>query len=291
MRAARAPLQMDGHRDAVHLQRLGLVGVGGLSRLHAGPLVGLFEMGLGPVGAEGAQKQPRHHALVVLQGRERAHEGDEGVGAGVEQVVVPEGAQGDVLGAVGPQRHAPRLLPLAQAQGVVAGVQLPDAGLGVVGGELAPHHLVVEAAGHEGHAVHVGGQLQGEGFGNGDGAEHVLDSQQRSLPGPWRRHRQQHGGLPASVVSEQQVLRVQLHRGCLPFSTGLFLRSRLSYLCWPGLHSMTSVSSGVASMRTGKRLPFASSNPSPLGHDRSHRWRSWGRSKASPTVLMAAASC
>ena len=41
--------------------------------------------------------------------------------------------------------------------------------------------------------------------------------------------------------------------------------------CWPGLHSMTAVSSGVASMRTGKRLPFASSNPSPRGHDRSQR--------------------
>ena len=97
----------DGHRHAVHLQRLGLVGVGGLSRLHAGTLVGLFEMGLGPVGAQGAQKQPRHHALVVLQGRERAHQGDEGVGAGVEQVVVPECSQRDVLGTVRPQAVHP----------------------------------------------------------------------------------------------------------------------------------------------------------------------------------------
>ena len=54
---------------------------------------------------------------------------------------------------------------------------------------------------------------------------------------------------------------------------------------------MTAVSSGVASMRTGKRCPLASSRPSPLGHESSQRCRSSGRSKASPTVLMAAASC
>ena len=40
---------------------------------------------------------------------------------------------------------------------------------------------------------------------------------------------------------------------------------------------MTAVYSGVASMRTGNRLPFASSKPSPRGHDRSHRCSSTGR--------------
>ena len=69
----------DGHRDAVHLQGLGLEGVGGIPGLHAGPLVGLVHVGLGPVGAEGAQQQPRHHALSLVEGRERAHQGDEGV--------------------------------------------------------------------------------------------------------------------------------------------------------------------------------------------------------------------
>ena len=44
-------------------------------------------------------------------------------------------------------------------------------------------------------------------------------------------------------------------------------------------------------MRMGKRLPRARSSPSPLGQDRSQRCSSTGRSKASPTVLMAAASC
>ena len=69
----------DGHRDAVHLEGLGLERVGGLPRLHAGPLVGLVHVALRPVGAEGAQQQPRHHALPLLEGRERAHQGDEGV--------------------------------------------------------------------------------------------------------------------------------------------------------------------------------------------------------------------
>ena len=57
----------DGHRDAVHLQGLGLERVGGLPRLHAGALVGLVHVALGPVGAEGAQHQAR------------PHQGDEGV--------------------------------------------------------------------------------------------------------------------------------------------------------------------------------------------------------------------
>ena len=203
----------DGHRHTVHLQGLGLERVGGLPGLHAGLLVCLVHVGLGPVGTEGAQQQPRHHPLPLVEGRERAHEGDEGVGAGVEQVVVAEGAQGEVLGAVGPQRERPRLLPLARAQGVVLGVNLLDAGLGVVGGELAAHHLVVQAAGHQGHAVHVPGQLQGEGFGDGDGLEQVLDAQQGALPGPRRRHRQQDGTLLFFVAAKQDVLRVQLHEG------------------------------------------------------------------------------
>ena len=202
----------DGHRHAVHLEGLGLVGVGGLSRLHAGPLVGLFEMGLRPVGSQGAQHQPRHHALPLVQGRKSAHEGYQGVGAGVEEVVVAEGAKGHVLGAVGPQRDGPRLLAFFEAQGVVVGVDLLYPGLGVVGGELGSHHPVVEAAGHQDHAVHVPRQLQGEGFGDGDGLKQVLDAEQGALPRPGRRHRQQHGGLPIVVVSKEDFLRVELHR-------------------------------------------------------------------------------
>ena len=44
-----------GHRHPVHLQGLGLERVGGFPRLHAGLFVGLVHVGLGPVGAEGAQ--------------------------------------------------------------------------------------------------------------------------------------------------------------------------------------------------------------------------------------------
>ena len=176
--------------------------------------MGLVHVGLGPVGAQRAQQQPRHHSLPLVEDRERAHEGDEGVGAGVEQVVVPEGSEGEVLGAVRPQGDRPRLLALAQAQGIVAGVHLPYAGLGVVGGQLAAHYLVVEAAGHQRHAVHVHGQLQGEGLGDRDGLEQVLDAQQGELPRPRRRHRQQDGAFLVFVAAKQDVLRVQLHRCC-----------------------------------------------------------------------------
>ena len=69
----------DGHRDAVHLQRLGLEGVGGLPRLHAGPLVGLVQVSLRPVGAKGAQHQLRHDTLTLVDVGESAHQGDEGV--------------------------------------------------------------------------------------------------------------------------------------------------------------------------------------------------------------------
>ena len=191
-----------GHRHAVHLEGLGLEGVGRLPRLHARPLVGLLHVGLRPVGAEGAQHQPRHHPLPLVQLGESAHQGYQGVRAGVEQVVVAEGAQGHVLGAIGPQGHAPRLLPLFEAQGVVLLVHPPYAGLGIVGGELAAHHRSVQAAGHEGHAVHVGGQLQGEGLRHRDGLEQVLDAQQGALPGAGRRHRQQDGLFLFSIGSE-----------------------------------------------------------------------------------------
>ncbi len=120
----------------------------------------------------------------------------------------------------GPSARRPRLLPLVDAQRVVLLVHLPYAGLGVVGRELAPHHRSVEAAGHQGHAVHVPGQIQGEGLGDGDGLEQVLDAQQGALPGARRRHRQQHGVFLSLGVSEQQVLRVQLQ--C---STPLYWRS------------------------------------------------------------------
>ena len=68
-----------GHRHAVELQRLGLEGVGGLPRLHAGPLVGLVEMALRPVGAEGAQQQTGHHPLPLVEGGQGAHQGYQGV--------------------------------------------------------------------------------------------------------------------------------------------------------------------------------------------------------------------
>ena len=69
-------------------------------------------MGLGPVGAQGAQQQAGQHPLPLLQLGQGTHQGDEGVGTGVQQVVVTEGAQGHVFGAAGPERHSPGLLAL-----------------------------------------------------------------------------------------------------------------------------------------------------------------------------------
>ncbi len=68
-----------GHRHAVGLEGPGLIGVGGVSPVVHGPLVGLLQMGLRPLGSQGAQQQPRHDALTLVDVGESAHEGDEGV--------------------------------------------------------------------------------------------------------------------------------------------------------------------------------------------------------------------
>ena len=75
------PGAQHGHGHAVQLQGLGLVGVGGLAHLGHGPPVGADLVGLGPVGPQGAQQQPRHHPLPLEEGREGAHQGDQGVRA------------------------------------------------------------------------------------------------------------------------------------------------------------------------------------------------------------------
>ena len=93
----------DGHGRHVRLVVANLIGVGRVARLGHGALVRLFEVALRPVGAEGVQHQPRHDALVLLQVGQRAEQGDDGVGAGVEEVIVPEGAQRHVVGTARPQ--------------------------------------------------------------------------------------------------------------------------------------------------------------------------------------------
>ena len=175
-------------------------------------------VGLGPFGAQGAQQQAGQHPLAGAQGGQGADDRQQGVGAGVQQVVVAEGAQGNVLRAVNPQGQAPGLLPGVDEDGVVVHGHLPDAGLGIVGGDLAPHHLVVLAAGQEGHAACVAGQFQGEGFGDGDGLEQVLHAQQRALAGARRRHREQHRGLPVFFLAEDNLFQVRFHACCLLLS-------------------------------------------------------------------------
>ena len=205
------PGAQDGHGHPVQLEGLGVVGVGGVGPLLAGVLESLLLVGLGPVGAQGAQQQPGQDPLAGPQGGEGADYRQQGIGAGVQQVVVPEGAQRHVLWAAGTEGQAPGLLSPVDEDGVVVDGYLPDAGLGVVGGELLPDHLVVLAAGQQGHAVHVPGQLQGEGFGYGDGLEQVLHAQERPLPGAGRRHRQQRRCAPVAPVAEKEFLSVDIH--------------------------------------------------------------------------------
>ena len=185
------------------MQGLGLVGVGGVGALLAGVREGFLLVGLGPVGTEGAQQQPCQHPLAGAQCGQGADDRQQRVGTGVQQVVVPEGAQGRVLRPAGTEGQAPGLLAPVDEDGVLLHGDLPDAGLGVVGRDLAADHLAVLAAGQEGDAAGVPGQLQGEGFGDGDGLEQVLHAQQRPLAGARRRHRQQHRGALAPAVAEQ----------------------------------------------------------------------------------------
>ena len=205
----------DGHCGHVGLVMSHLVRVSGVAGLLNGSLVGFFEMGLRPVRAEGAEHQSRHDSLTLVQVGQRAEQGDEGVRAGVEQVVVAEGAQGDVIGAAGAEGHRPRPLALFKAQRVVLRRHLVDARLGIVGRYLAAHDLLVEAAGHECHAVYVPGQFQGKWLRHGDGLEHVLDAEQGSFPRAGRRHRHKHGAVGLRV-SEQYFSGVEFH-GALPF--------------------------------------------------------------------------
>ena len=171
----------DGHHHAVGAVVADLAGVGGVARLLQGPLVRPHLVGLGPVGTERAQQHARHDALVPRERGERSEDGEEWVGAGVEQVVVAEDAQRHVLGAARPERDRPCLLALLETQRVFLRSEFVDAGLRVVRGDLAADDALVVAARHEGHAVGVGGQLQREGLRHGDRAEQVLDGKQRAL--------------------------------------------------------------------------------------------------------------
>ena len=167
-----------------------MIGVGGVGALVAGVGEGFLLGGLGPGGSQGAQQQAAEDAFPGAQRRQRADDGQQGVGAGVQQVVVPEGAQGHVLRSSGPQRHTPGPLADMDEDGVLVHGHQADAGLGVVGGQLLPHHLTLLAAGQQGDAAGVAGQFQGEGLGDGDGLEQVLHAQQGALAAAGRRHRQ-----------------------------------------------------------------------------------------------------
>ena len=205
----------DGHAETARgLRSSGLRGIRGLWRPGCGTFVDEALVVLRPSGAEGTQQQAGDDALSVAQVGERAEQGYEGVGAGVGQVGVPEGAQGHVFGTRRAQDHRPRLLAAFDAQRVLPRRDLVDARLGIVGRDLAPDHLSLLAAGHEGDSPGVARELEGEGLRYGDGGKEVLDAEERALAGARRRHRQQHrrgwcGGKGLAFGPE-------LH-GCPPF--------------------------------------------------------------------------
>ena len=166
-------------------------------------LEGFLGVPLRPARSQRAHAQLGHDAFALPRGRERPEEGDEGIGAGIEEVVVAVGAEGDVVGTLRAQRQRPRLLPLAQAQGVVHMRHIVDHGLRVVGGELVAHGLLVEAAGHEGDAVGVARQLEGEGFRDGDRTKKILDAEEGALAAARGRHLEEDGWLGFGPAGEQ----------------------------------------------------------------------------------------
>ena len=178
-----------GHAEAASLGSAGM-GVCVLRVPGVGALVDEALVVLRPSGAEGAQEQACDDAFPGVQVGERTEQRDERVRAGVGQVGVAEGAQGHVLGTGGAQGHRPCLLAVPQMQGVVLRHDLVDARLGVVGRDLGADDLSVLAAGHEGDAVGVARELEGEGFRHGDGAEKILDAEERALAGARRGHGQ-----------------------------------------------------------------------------------------------------
>ena len=76
--------------------------------------------------------------------------------------------------------------PSARRSGSSSGEDLVHPGLGIVGAQLLLDEGTFPAAGQQGDHGGVTGDFQGEGFGDGDGAQQVLHSQQRALPGALR---------------------------------------------------------------------------------------------------------
>ena len=175
----------EGHRlPGINLV---LAVLGGADRGGLLPLLGPLLVLTGPFRSQGEQLDPRHQPFPLSQVGHGADEGDQGIGPRFPQVVVLEGAQGQVLRPPEPQVHGPGLLALRQPQRVVLRGDLVDPGLGVEGAHLLLDEGTLAAAGQQGDAGGVPGQLQGEGFGDGDGTQEALHPRQGAAPGALRR--------------------------------------------------------------------------------------------------------
>ena len=85
------------------------------------PVLGPLLVLAGPVRSQGEQLHPRYQSFPLSQVGHGADDGEQGIGARVQQVVVPKGPQGQVLRPPEPQVHGPGLLAFRQAQGSLSG--------------------------------------------------------------------------------------------------------------------------------------------------------------------------
>ena len=127
--------------DTLPKQSSRLVLVGGVQDRRKGRHQGPTLVSGGPVRRQRVQYQPGHQPLALVHRAESAQHGQHGVGADVEKVVVPEGAQGEPLRPRQGQDPGDGGLPVAQRQGVVLARRLLHPGLGIVDGDLAAHGL------------------------------------------------------------------------------------------------------------------------------------------------------
>ena len=202
----------------------------------------------------------------------------QGVGAGVQQIVVAEGAQRHVLRPAGTEGQAPGLFaPVWTKMGSSSTGHLPGCGPGGSGRPAGPAPpRSVQAAGQQGNAVDgCSASSREKGSGTAMDWSRFSHAQHGALAGAGRRHRQAAPAVAGPGGLAQDSIFLGFSCKFTIFASLSLLMTRLVNPWYrslpapngvgPGRHSITSVSSGVASMRTGKRLPLASNRPSPRG--------------------------
>ncbi|MYJ12058.1 MAG: hypothetical protein F4086_17280 [Gemmatimonadetes bacterium] len=179
-----------------------------------GTLLALERLGkvaLGPVRSQRTQPQPSHEAFARPGPAQGADQGQERVGARVEQVAVAEGSQRRVRRAGGPERDRPGLFLLTQPQRVRGRLQLLHPGLGVVGRDLSADYVVARAACEQADARGLTGKFERERLGRGDRLEQVLDPEQGALAGARWSHYEQRRPLRPVALDQFEWVESHLH--------------------------------------------------------------------------------